>query len=315
MRHISAEPPPFFHRGPSPARAARVLRPAVDRADVRRHALPLPRRHPAGRGGRAVSAAARRAAARRSAVVGRRLFRVEARRWTTRTRHSSANSSRARSSRQESSRLARREREPARAARHPEALSGRGDRRRGALHRARSVHAEGVRQPRQRRRHSRRRSGDRRAGRRRPGHARVSEHGRGDARHRQGPRGAGARGAQRRAQRVLRRRRGTARPSCASWRRPPTSSPATGCPRRASTAPIRPGLAVAQVDTVDRETGQVFAQDHRASSRWPAPTAARICSCWGRVRRSRRGRRSRPTATPRRKGPRQGPWGYGRTLR
>ena len=59
MRPIPVDTAAFFHRGPSPARAAGVFRRAVARAAVRRHALPLSREHPAGRRHRALSGAAR----------------------------------------------------------------------------------------------------------------------------------------------------------------------------------------------------------------------------------------------------------------
>ena len=144
------------------------------------------------------------------------------------------------------------------------------------------------------------------AGRGRPGDARVPVHGRSHARHRQGPRGAGARRAQRRAQRVLRRGRRAARPSCASWRPPPTSGPATSSLTSGIDGTYPPGLAVAQVEAVERETGQMFAQITVRAARRRRPQRAPA-----RARRRRAALPPRPEEAERRRrreeGPRQGP--------
>ncbi len=84
------------------------------------------------------------------------------------------------------------------------------DRGRGALLEPRPVHAEALRRQGRGGGRAGRPGGDRQHRRRRAGDARVSLHVRGDARHRQGPRRARQGRAQRRAHRHVRRRRGAA---------------------------------------------------------------------------------------------------------
>ena len=215
-----------FSPRPLAARPPGVLRPDLDRAALRRHAIPLSRRPPAGRGRGPLSAAARGADAGRGAGVGRRLLLVAARPHRRKC-HAEAAVGRA------CRRVPGVRRDPtgkcaaARAARcQGELCVGRQDGR-GALHEPRSVRAETLRRQGGGRRHSGGRGGDRRGGRRRAGHAGLSLHGGGDARHGQGPRGAGAGSAQRRSLGALRRRRRAVRRSCVSWRRTRISRSAT----------------------------------------------------------------------------------------
>ena len=97
-------------------------------------------------------------------------------------------------------------------------------------------------------------------------------HGRSHAGHRQGPGGAGAGRAQRRAQRALRQRHRAARPSCASWRRRRIFASATASSRPASTAPIRRDWPSRRSST----SSATPARCSRASraSRWRASIAA-----------------------------------------
>ena len=207
MRHISVEPPPFFHRGPSPlARLAffGVLSIALLFADTRYRYLEGIRQvaaivlYPLQRAvqlpGEALAwfgdyFASKRALADENAALKQDLVA-----------HAPST--------QGFARLQRRERAAARAARDRGALSRASATAVEVLYTGRDPFTQklfvnrgtdaGIRAG---------RGGHRRRGRRRAGDARVPEHGGGDARHRQGPRGAGARRAQRRAQRVLRRRR------------------------------------------------------------------------------------------------------------
>ena len=155
------------------------------------------------------------------------LLRVEARRSSE---DNATLKRRARSRRRPRRRATRRSRDEnaqarARCSTLQDALRGRRDGRRGALHRPRSVRAEALRRPAAARPGIEPgERGDRRDGVVGPGHARVSRHGRGDARHRQGPRGAGARSSAAACAACSTARAPGARRSCASWRRPPTSS-------------------------------------------------------------------------------------------
>ena len=88
-----------------------------------------------------------------------------------------------------------------------ERLRGARDARRGALHRARPVLAEGVHRPRRDARRASGQPGDRRGGRRRPGHARASAALGSDADHRPRPGDPGAGSEERPARGRLRRRR------------------------------------------------------------------------------------------------------------
>ena len=229
MHHVSADPPPFFHRGPSPlARLAFfvVVSIALMFADTRFQYL---ERHPPGAAVVLVPRAARGADARRGAGLARRLLRVQA-------GAEDENANLKRGARDADAGgaggqpPARREREPARAARHGQALR----QRRPSPPRCCTPGAT----------RSRRSSSSTRAAtpasrratpvidelrRRGPGHPRVPEHGGGHAGHRQGPGGAGEGRAQRRAQRRRSARARAARPSCGSWRPTPTSSTATSC--------------------------------------------------------------------------------------
>ena len=166
---------------------------------------------------------------------------------------------------------------PEGAARHAAALRRRGDRRRGAVHRPRSVRQKvfvdkgsdaGIQAG---------RGGGRRRRRRRAGHARVSRHGGGDARHRQGSRGAGQDRAQRRARGAVRRRRRPRARACASWRRPPTSQIGDVLVTSGLDGTYPAGLAVARRW---QHSSATPARCSRASParRSPASTAASTCS-------------------------------------
>ena len=98
---------------------------------------------------------------------------------------------------------------------------------------------------------------------------------------------------------------GPRRPSCASWRRRPTSGSATGCVTSGIDGTYPAGLAVAQVDARRARHRADVRADHRAAARRRRPQRA-PAGARRRARRCRRGRRSRPTATPRRRRPRQG---------
>ena len=139
------------------------------------------------------------------------------------------------------------------------ALSRRGDGGRSALHGARSIHAEAVRQPRNSVGHQAGRGGHRRDRRRGAGHARVPEHLGSDARSRTRTTRCRCASSAAACAACSSARARAGRRSCASWRRRRTSVPATSSTHRAWTAPIRLGWRSPQVDTVERDTGQMFA--------------------------------------------------------
>jgi rod shape-determining protein MreC len=103
------------------------------------------------------------------------------------------------------------------------------------------------------------RSGDRRGRGRGSSDARVSVHGGSDARHRQGSCGSGADPAERRAVRAVRFRRG--RPPELRFMAPSADIQVGDVLVTSGLdGTYPPGLAVARVATLDRETGQIFAR-------------------------------------------------------
>ena len=277
--HSPPSRPPFFHRGPSPLARLAFFGAALDRAAVRRHALPLPRGRAAGRGRRrSIRCSARCSCpARRSREVGD-VLRLEARaRRGERRAEGAPGRARRRGAGRGDARAPRtsgckalldiRGRFAATATAVEVLYTGRDrSRRSSSSTRARDA---GI---------GARRGGDRRRRRRRPGDARVPVHGGGDARHRQGPRGAGEGRAQRRAQRCCSAPAPAARRSCASWRPPPTSQVGDVLVTSGIDGTYPPGLAVAQGR---RRRARHRARCSRGSrcSRWRASTAASTCWC------------------------------------
>ena len=312
---FSVDPPAVLPPRPVAACAARVLRPAVARAAVRRHALPLSREHPPGRRRSCCIRAARGADAARRRSPRSAVTSLDKRALRRRKRRAAAAApEQARHAHRRIPLLRARERAAARTARRcSERFHG------GTRSLPRCCTPAATR--------SRRRSfvdkGE--AGRASapgqavidelgvvgPGDARVPVHGRGHARDRQGPGGAGEGRAQRHAQRAVRQPGPAVRPSCGSPRRTPTCGSATACSRRGSTAPIRPACPVAEVIDIERDT-RADVRAHRAASRSPASTAASYVLVLGQVGRhghaaaSGRARRDRTPRKRTRRGRRRG---------
>ena len=269
---------------PVAARAARVLRPVLDRAAVRStRATAISRAF--ARSSRSCCircSAPLQLPGEASAGVGE-LLRVEAARSPTENDALQAPAGRAGARpRRASPSTARGERAAARRCSTCRTrYAGRRDRRRGALHRPRSVHAEAVRRQGQR--------GGLAAGRRgrstrtaSSGRSRASVpvHGRGHARHRQGPRRAGARSSAAACARCCAApARAAARASLhgAVRRHPGRRRAGHVGPRRHLSARPRGG---ARRHARARHRADVRA-DH-AARRSPASIAASICSCSAR---------------------------------
>ena len=261
MRHLPAEPPAVLPSRPVAARAARVLRPPLDRAAVRRHALPLPREHPPGRRGRALSAAARGADARRGARARSAPTSPRSARSPTRTPRCRRQPGRAGAGGAGLRARAAGERAAAGAARRARRATAGGGDAVEVLYTGRDpfaqklfvdkgadagitpgeavIDADGV------------------VG---PGDARVPAHGGGDARHRQGPRGAGARSSAAACASVL-FGAGAGRPPELRFMAPNADIEVGDMLVTSGIdGTYPPGLAVAQVATLERDTGQMFAR-------------------------------------------------------
>ena len=282
-----------------------LLRPALDRADVRRHALPLSRRRRArSRRSCSIRCSARvqlpgEALALRRRVTSRRKRRCadENARLKQRARRARASVAGIRAA------AARRTRSCASCSTRASATPARRSpprccTRRATRSRRRSFVDKGSDA-----RHQRRAGGDRRDGvvgqvtRVFRGIAEVTLH------HRQGPRGAGAGSSATACARCLRHRRRPARRSCASWRRRADIENGDRLVTSGIDGIYPPGLPVAQVANVERDTGQMFARiactplagvdrsTHLLVLR-PAAGAAAAARRAGRRRRREEGRRA-----------------------